>query len=76
MIRSPIVSIRRGDITGTSFCFLSLLKVIISEGFISSPTKPPSRRHVPGMTSTNEVLNASIQYFSLNFQFHALTILI
>ena len=60
MIRSPIVSIRRGDITGTSFCFLSLLKVIISEGLISSSLTPPSRHHVSGMTSTNEVLNPSI----------------
>ena len=76
MIRSPIVSIRRRDITGTSFCFLSLLKIIISEGLISSPPNTSSRHDVAGVTSTNEVLNASIQYFSLNFQFHALTILI
>ena len=76
MIGSPIVSIRRGDITVPSFCFLSLLKIIISEGLISSPPTPPSRHDVAGMTSTNEVLNASIQYFSLNFQFHVLTILI
>ena len=71
MIRSPIVSIRSGDVTGISLCF------IISEGLIrSAPPTRPSRRHVPRMTSTNEVLNASIQYISRNFQFHALTILI
>ena len=60
MIRSPSVSIRLGDITGTSFCFLSLLKVIVSEGLISSSLTSPSRHHVSRMTSTNEVLNLSI----------------
>ena len=60
MIRSPIVSIKRGDITGTSFCFLSLLKAIASEGLISSSLTSPSKHHVSGMTPTNKVLNPSI----------------